>query len=92
MLTNSGHNVGFVSEPGHPHRHFRMALHPHGKQYADPDTWLAVNSPQERSWWPAWTEWLAENSGAPVPPPPLGGADGKFVPLEDAPGRYVLMK
>ena len=45
-----------------------------------------------RSWWPAWTEWLAEKSAAPVPRPPLGGTDGKFAPLEDAPGCYVMMK
>ncbi len=25
VLTSGGHNAGIVSEPGHPHRHFRMA-------------------------------------------------------------------
>jgi polyhydroxyalkanoate synthase len=69
-----------------------MALHRHGEQYVDPDTWLTMNSPQEGSWWPAWSEWLAEKSAAPVTPPPLSGTDGKFAPLEDAPGRYVMMK
>jgi polyhydroxyalkanoate synthase len=92
VLTNGGHNAGVLSEPGHRNRHFRMALHRHGEQYVDPDTWLTMNSPQEGSWWPAWSEWLAERSAAPVPPPPLGRTDGKFAPLEDAPGRYVLMK
>ena len=92
VLTNGGHNAGVLSEPGHRNRHFRMALHRHGDQYVDPDTWLTMNSPQEGSWWPAWSEWLAEKSAAPVPPPPLGGTDGKFAPLEDAPGRYVMMK
>jgi polyhydroxyalkanoate synthase len=92
VLTNGGHNAGVLSEPGHRNRHFRMALHRHGGQYVDPDTWLTMNSPQEGSWWPAWSEWLAEKSAAPVTPPPLGGTDGKFAPLEDAPGRYVMMK
>jgi poly(3-hydroxyalkanoate) synthetase len=40
VLTNGGHNAGVLSEPGHRNRHFRMALHRHGEQYVDPDTWL----------------------------------------------------
>src|SRR5262249_61082944 len=86
-----GDNAGSLSGPGHAHRLFQMALHRYGAQYVDPETWLAVNPPREGSWWPAWSAWLAERSGAPVAPPLLGGADGKFAPLMDAPGCYVLM-
>jgi polyhydroxyalkanoate synthase subunit PhaC len=39
VLTNGGHNAGVLSEPSHRNRHFRMALHRHGDQYVDPDTW-----------------------------------------------------
>jgi polyhydroxyalkanoate synthase len=42
------------------------------------------------SWWPAWQQWLAARSGAPVAPPRMGG--GKFKPVDDAPGQYVLKK
>jgi poly[(R)-3-hydroxyalkanoate] polymerase subunit PhaC len=91
VLTNGGHNAGVLSQPGHPHRHFRMAVHRHDEQTIDPDSWLAANPPREGSWWPAWSAWLARRSGATVPPPPLGGADNRFAPLDDAPGRYVLM-
>ena len=91
VLTNGGHNAGILSEPGHPRRHFRISLHRHGEQYVDPETWLVMNPPREGSWWPAWSEWLDERSGAPIVPPPLGRAEGKFAPLMDAPGRYVLM-
>ena len=91
VLTNGGHNAGVLSEPGHGNRHFRMALHRHGEQYADPDTWLAMPPPQEGSWWPAWSAWIAEKSGPLISSPRLGRTDGKFVP-QDAPGRYVLMK
>ncbi|MCC6779827.1 MAG: polyhydroxyalkanoic acid synthase [Hyphomicrobiales bacterium] len=90
ILTNGGHNAGILSEPGHPHRHFRMALHGHDQPYVDPDTWLARHPPQEGSWWSAWSRWLAERSGASVAPPPLGRAP--FLPQGDAPGRYVLMR
>jgi polyhydroxyalkanoate synthase len=89
VLTNGGHNAGILSEPGHAQRHYRMGLHRHDEQYVDPDGWLTATPTREGSWWPAWSAWLAEQSGAPVAPPPLGR--GKFSPLEDAPGRYVLM-
>jgi len=92
VLTSGGHNAGILSEPGHLNRQFRIASQRHGDQYVDPDTWLAVNSPREGSWWPAWISWLSERSGAPVAPPTLGRAGSKFAPLDAAPGRYVLMK
>ena len=91
-LTNGGHNAGIVSEPGHTNRHFRLARHCHDEQYVDPDSWLAANPPREGSWWPAWSTWLADRSGPPVPTPPLGRPDGPFAAREDAPGQYVLMK
>lgn len=92
VLTNGGHNAGILSEPGHPHRHYRTALRVPGDPYVDPDAWFGEHVPRTGSWWPAWTEWLATHSGAPVSPPPLGKVAAGFAALEDAPGRYVLMK
>ena len=92
VLTNGGHNAGILSEPGHEHRHFRMAVHRHGEQYIAPESWVASNPPRAGSWWPAWSAWLAEKSGSPVAPPPLGRPHGRFAALQDAPGSYVLMK
>jgi polyhydroxyalkanoate synthase subunit PhaC len=90
-LTSGGHNAGILSEPGHPNRHFRMTSHQHDDPFVDPDAWLATTPIRDGSWWPAWTAWLAQRSGEPVTPPPLGRADGKFAPLDDAPGLYVVM-
>ena len=67
-------------------------LHRHDDRYVDPDAWLATNPVREGSWWPVWASWLAERSGAPVAPPPLGLTQGRFAPLEEAPGSYVLMQ
>ena len=92
VLTNGGHNAGILSEPGHPHRHFRLATREPDKPYIDADRWLAEHEPVEGSWWPAWTSWLAARSGEAVLPPPLGDAAAGFAALEGAPGRYVLMK
>jgi polyhydroxyalkanoate synthase len=91
VLTNGGHNAGILSEPGHPRRHFRIATEAKGSIYVDPDTWLAENAAREGSWWPAWSKWLAQRSHAPASPPPMGGDDGRYAPLADAPGTYVLM-
>jgi polyhydroxyalkanoate synthase len=71
-------------------RHFRTTTHPHDELDVGPDAWLAATATREGSWWPAWVGWLAQRSGEPVPPPPLGDS-GAFAPLDDAPGRYVLM-
>jgi len=92
VLTNGGHNAGILSEPRHPHRHFRMGTRKAGASYVDPDAWCAEHAPKDGSWWPAWSAWLAAKSGAMVEPPLLGDGAVGFPALEDAPGRYVFMK
>jgi polyhydroxyalkanoate synthase subunit PhaC len=92
VLTNGGHNAGILSEPGHPHRHFRMGTRKTGAPYLDPDAWFAEHTPRDGSWWPAWSAWLEARSGAIVEPPSLGDSVAGFPVLEDAPGRYVFMK
>jgi polyhydroxyalkanoate synthase len=92
VLTNGGHNAGILSEPGHPHRHFRIATHRQGTSYIDPDTWVSEHDPREGSWWPAWSNWLLARSGDPIAPPPTGDEATGFAPLDDAPGHYVFMR
>lgn len=92
VLTSGGHNAGIVSEPGHPYRHFRMVTRGQDEPYIDPDRWFADHVPRDGSWWPAWTQWLAERSGTPVATPPLGDAQAGFAALDDAPGTYVFLK
>lgn len=89
VLTSGGHNAGIVSEPGHPHRHFAMATRPLDGAAPSPDDWQVQAAQHEGSWWTAWGAWLAQRSGDPVAPPPLGRADAGYPALEPAPGRYV---
>ena len=84
VLTSGGHNAGIVSEPGHPHRHYRMMDRAAGDPAIGADEWLARAQAQDGSWWIAWSQWLDAHSGAPVPPPSMGAA------MMDAPGSYVL--
>ena len=87
VLTSGGHNAGIVSEPGHPHRHFRIHRRDAGGRYLSPDAWLKVAELREGSWWLAWSDWLDQHSGERITPPPMGAA--VFPPIEDAPGNYV---
>ncbi len=90
VLTSGGHNAGIVSEPGHPHRFFRVKKRVPGSPYEGPDEWRESAARRDGSWWPVWTEWLGQRSGEPQPPPPMG-CPGKGYPiLCDAPGTYVL--
>ena len=90
VLTSGGHNAGIVSEPGHPHRHFRIMRREEGQSAIPPDEWCQQAERREGSWWPAWAEWLAAHSGERQAPPPMGDADAGYPPLADAPGTYVL--
>ena len=87
VLTSGGHNAGVVSEPGHPHRHYRIGHRPTGALYAGPDEWCASAELRDGSWWPAWAEWLARHSSARIRPPSIGSK--RYPPLCDAPGHYV---
>jgi len=92
-LTSGGHNAGIVSEPGHAKRSYQVLERGSDAQQLDPDAWLQAAPRFEGSWWPAWQEWLARRSGAPIAPPALGAAaaaGSAGPPLADAPGSYVL--
>jgi polyhydroxyalkanoate synthase len=89
LLTKGGHNAGIVSEPGHPHRHYRVATQPSDGHYVDPAVWLAETPTKEGSWWPEWSRWLAAHSGAAVAPPAMGAPRAGYAAICDAPGAYV---
>jgi polyhydroxyalkanoate synthase subunit PhaC len=90
VLTKGGHNGGILSEPGHPGRHYRLSHRPAGARYAGPDGWQDTHPPRPGSWWPAWTAWLAGQSGPEIAPPALSGAPERGLPpLCAAPGTYV---
>ncbi|MBL8551363.1 MAG: alpha/beta fold hydrolase [Hyphomonadaceae bacterium] len=87
LLTNGGHNAGIVSDPRDPWRAYRMMTRAPDARQQEPEQWLRRAAAAQGSWWPAWLEWLAARSGAPVMPP-WPPADA----LSDAPGDYVLME
>jgi polyhydroxyalkanoate synthase len=90
VLTNGGHNAGIAARPGHPKRRYRVLAMAADERYIPPDAWPAHAELHEGSWWPAWQRWLAERSGTPVAPPPMGADESGYPPLMPAPGSYVL--
>ena len=82
LLTNGGHNAGIISEPGHPHRHYRVGAVSGHVQRAD--DWFAAHDPKDGSWWPVWADWLLRQSSGTrpakaKPPRSLGAAPGTYV-------------
>ena len=74
VLASGGHNAGIVSEPGHPHRHFRIATKAPADLCLSADKSLAEAPLREGSWWPAWTAWLTERSRARASAAPNGSS------------------
>jgi polyhydroxyalkanoate synthase len=93
VLTRGGHNAGIVSEPGHPHRQFRLKHTAAADLSVGPDEWIATAGQHVGSWWPAWHDWLGANSAEKrVAPPRMGLPDTETPVLADAPGAYVFQK
>lgn len=92
VLTSGGHNAGIVSEPGHAHRHFRIAKTPAHTAFRAPEDWLAETAADVGSWWPEFATWLGNHSGKVAGLPPMGAASGRYRALCDAPGTYVMQK
>ena len=91
LLTSGGHNAGIVSEPGHPHRRYRVSTKAPGDVFVDPATWEATTPVAEGSWWPEWQAWLAARSGTPAAELIAAASAGRTrATLPDAPGSYVL--
>lgn len=89
-LTTGGHNVGVISPPElNVKRGYRLRTLASADAYVDPDTWVATTPSAEGSWWPAWEDWLRVHAGRRGELPEIGSE--KYTPLEDAPGRYVLI-
>jgi class II poly(R)-hydroxyalkanoic acid synthase len=93
VLSTSGHIASMVNPPGNPKARFQAApVHAAGGRYenpADPRAWLAAAQTTAGSWWTDYAHWLAERSGGRRNRPEKVGSEG-YLPLDLAPGRYVL--
>jgi polyhydroxyalkanoate synthase len=84
VLGASGHIAGVVNPVATRRRHYWS----NDLLTDNPDDWLARAQSHPGSWWPHWTEWLAQYAGARAPAPKREGST-RHRPLGAAPGRYV---
>jgi polyhydroxyalkanoate synthase subunit PhaC len=86
VLSTSGHIASMVNPPTNPKATFQTAP----DNLPDPGDWLRAAETVKGSWWPDYSEWLAERSGGLTGRPDhLGGGQGPE-PVAPAPGSYVL--
>jgi polyhydroxyalkanoate synthase subunit PhaC len=86
VLSTSGHIASMVNPPTNPKATFQTGP----DDLPDPGAWLRAAETVKGSWWPDYSEWLAERSGGLVDRPDhLGGGQG-LEPIAPAPGSYVL--
>jgi len=85
VLSNSGHIAGVVNPPSPKSRHwFGESDH----LPADAATWRDAAGEHRASWWEDWSPWIAGRAGEQRTPPSIGSS--AYLPLQDAPGSYVL--
>jgi polyhydroxyalkanoate synthase len=87
VLGASGHIAGVINPPGKNRRSYWV-----GTACPEaPEAWLERAQEQPGSWWPVWSQWLAQFKGGEVAArTQLGNAQHR--PIEPAPGRYVKEK
>jgi polyhydroxyalkanoate synthase len=87
LLGASGHIAGVINPAAKNRRSYWT-----GEPYpADPDAWLSNAQEQKGSWWPRWSEWLAQHGGGKRKAPRAPG-NVQYRPIEAAPGRYVKQR
>lgn len=89
VLASGGHNMGVISEPGHPKGNYQLRKADQDSIFLAPEMWQKETPSVQGSWWIAWQDWLIDHSNPKkVTPPSLGSK--RYPPLEDAPGTFIF--
>jgi polyhydroxyalkanoate synthase len=90
VLASGGHGTSIVGAPGCADCSFRIG---HVNQ-ADPGPvrFLAESQQKQGSWWPEWTAWLSNYSGAADIWQAMGAPQSGYPAGDSAPGAYVLQQ
>jgi polyhydroxyalkanoate synthase len=92
VLGASGHIAGVINPVAKKKRsYWTNDARPKGKDAVAAASWMDGATEHPGSWWPEWSQFLADHGGKDVKAPArLGNA--KFKPIEAAPGRYVKVR
>ncbi|MDO9338713.1 MAG: alpha/beta fold hydrolase [Caulobacter sp.] len=87
VLSQAGHIQALLNPPGNPKAKY---FHSSERPGASIDAWMNGQAEEKAgSWWPFWTQWLGERSGAKKAAPKTLGSK-KYRPMEPAPGLYAF--
>ena len=87
VLGASGHIAGVINPADKNRRSYWV-----GPELASSgDSWFEKAKEMKGSWWPRWSEWLAQHGGGSRKAPAKAG-NAKYKPIEAAPGRYVRQR
>ncbi len=86
ILSSSGHIAGIINPPSKKSRRYYFKEGEHGQ---GPEHWKNTAKRVEGSWWPDWLEWLKTRAGEKVEAYKYKQS-GKYKPIYDSPGKYVL--
>ena len=87
VLAGSGHIAGVVNPPEKMKYQYWTGPRPRSPNV---ETWLNKAKEHPGSWWPDWFKWLKGRDPTEVAARQPGA--GRLPPIEDAPGRYVLVR
>ncbi len=87
VLGASGHIAGVINPPAKKKRSYWT----NDKAAANAQEWMKGASEHPGSWWPEWSDFLAQHAGKRVKPP-RGYGNARYKAIEPAPGRYVKVK
>jgi polyhydroxyalkanoate synthase len=91
VLTAGGHNVGIISEPGHPKARYKFKTTYRGDIYITPERWEKEAPAYTGSWWLSWQQWLEANSSSKkIPAVSVKSRSTKV--LREAPGTYIFQQ
>jgi polyhydroxyalkanoate synthase len=85
VLSTAGHIAALVNPP----TNHKSSFHVGEDTPPDPEVWLRAAAPEMGSWWPDYSNWLAERSGSEKAAAVVAGGLN-FQPGEPAPGSYVF--
>jgi polyhydroxyalkanoate synthase len=91
VLGASGHIAGIVNPPAGGKRSHWTG----DDDRPEAEDWLAHASEHKGSWWPLWTEWLAQfkdGTEEKTRAAPIKTGSARYPAIEPAPGRYVKQK
>jgi len=89
VLGASGHIAGVINPPEAGKRNYWVSED--AALPGDPGVWFSQATERAGSWWPDWSQWLAEHSGAKRRARTKAG-NARYAPIEPAPGSYVKVR